>query len=78
MSYETGKPVLYVRLQKSLHGCLKSALFFYEKLVVDLEAYEFRINLYDPCVANKMIGGKQLTVCWYVDDIKYHASTRTR
>ena len=36
----------------------------------DLEAYEFKINPYDPCVANKMIGGKQLTICWHVDDLK--------
>ena len=43
---------------------------FYEKLVGDLEAYGFRINTHDPCVANKMMGGKQLTVCWHVDDLK--------
>ena len=33
VSYETGKVVLYVRLQKSLYVCLKSALLFYKKLV---------------------------------------------
>ena len=44
VSYETGNPVLYVRLQKSLYGCLKSALLFYEKLVGDLEEYGFKIN----------------------------------
>ena len=32
-SYETGQAVLYVRLQKALYGCLKSALIFDEKLV---------------------------------------------
>ena len=63
VSYETGKLVLYVQLQKALYGCLKSALLFYEKLVGDLEAHGFKINPYDPCVANTMIGGKQLTVC---------------
>ena len=70
MSYEIGKPVLYVRLQKALYGCLKIALLFYEKLVVYLEAYGFSINPYDPCVSNKMIGGKQLTVLWHMDDLK--------
>ena len=29
-----------------------------------------QVNLYDPCVSNKMIGGKQLTVCWNVDNLK--------
>ena len=70
VSYETGKPVLYVRLQKALYGCLKSALLFYKKLVGDLETYGFKINPYGPCVANRMIGGKQLTVCWHVDYLK--------
>ena len=51
VSYEIGKTVLYVRLQKSLYGCLKSALLFYKKIVGDLEAYGFKINTYDPCVA---------------------------
>ena len=70
VSYETGNPVLYVQLQKVLYGCLKSALLFYENLVGDLEAYGFKINPYDPCVANKMIDGKQLTVCWHMYDLK--------
>ena len=70
VSYETGKPVLYVRLQKELYDCLKGALLFYEKLVGDLESYGFKINPYDSCMANKMIGGKQLTLCWHVDDLK--------
>ena len=68
--YETGKSVLYIRIQKALYGCLKSALLLYEKLVGDLEAYGFSISPYDPCVANKMIGRKQLTVCWHVDNLK--------
>ena len=28
------------------------------------------MNPYDPCVANKMVDGKQHTVCWHVDDLK--------
>ena len=35
-----------------------------------MEAYGFRINPYDPCVANRMVGGKHLTVFWHVDDLK--------
>ena len=70
VSYETGKAFLYIRLYKALYGCQKSALLFYDKLVGDLEEYGFRINPYDVCVANNMVGGKQLTVCWHVDDLK--------
>ena len=48
VSYETGKTVLYVWLQKTLYGCLKIALLFYKKVVGYLEAYGFRINTYNP------------------------------
>ena len=70
VSYETGQAVLYVQLKKALYGCLKRTLVFYEKLVGDLEAYWSRINPYNPCVANDMVGGKQLTVCWHMEDLK--------
>ena len=28
------------------------------------------LNPYEPCVANKMVKGKQSTVLWYVGDVK--------
>jgi hypothetical protein len=52
------KSVLYVKLQKALYGCIRSALLVYMNLVKDLESKDFEINPYDPCVANKMIGGE--------------------
>jgi hypothetical protein len=58
-----GKALLY-------DGLLRSVLLFYKKLVKDLEDYGFEINPYDPCVANMMIDGKQMTVIWHVDDLK--------
>ena len=43
---------------------------FEKKLRDELEADGFVINLYDPCVANKMTEkGNQITVVWYVDDL---------
>ena len=65
-----GKKVLYVKLKKALYGCLKSAILFYRKVSINLTTMGFKIKFYDPCVANKMVGGKQLTVCWHVDDLK--------
>jgi hypothetical protein len=29
----------------------------------------FEINPYDPCVANKMMNGSQMTIKWHVDDL---------
>jgi Reverse transcriptase (RNA-dependent DNA polymerase)/Zinc knuckle len=68
--FENGKKVLYLRLMKALYGCVKSALLWYELFSSTLEGLGFELNPYDPCVANKMIDGKQCTIVWYVDDTK--------
>jgi hypothetical protein len=65
-----GKAILYVNMQKAIYGLLRSVLLFYKKLVSDLESLGFVINPYDPWVAKKVINGKQMTVCWHVDDLK--------
>ena len=30
----------------------------------------FVVNPYDPCVANRMVNGSQITMCWHVNDLK--------
>jgi hypothetical protein len=55
---------------KAIYGLLVLAMLFYQKLAGDLTKYGFEINPYDPCVANKMVQGQQLTVSWHVDDLK--------
>ena len=70
VTYEKGKPVLYLQLIKALYGCIRSALLWYRTLVDELFDQGFKLNPYDPCVANKMINGTQCTICWYVDDLK--------
>ena len=65
-----GQMMLYVRLRKALYGIMRAAILFYEKFVKDIEEIGFKINPYDPCVANKMVDGKQLTITWHVDDLK--------
>ena len=65
-----GEPVLYVRMSKALYGFLKSTLDFYLKLRGNFESIGFEFNPYDPCVANKVIQGSQMTVIWHVDDLK--------
>ena len=53
--------ILYVKIQTSLYGLLRSALLFYKKLVADLESDGFMLNPYDSCVANKVVNLKQMT-----------------
>ena len=52
-----GAKVLYVKLQKSINRLLCSALLFYLKLATELKNNGVIINLYEPCVANKLVKG---------------------
>ena len=70
MTNERGGTVLYVELKKSLYGTLQAALLFWRNLTSSLQEWGFEINPYNWCVANKTVDGKQMTVVWYVDDLK--------
>jgi hypothetical protein len=65
-----GTAILYVKMQKALYGLLRRALLFYRKLVAYIESDGFVLNPYDSCVANKVVNGKRMTVCWHVDNLK--------
>ena len=70
VTVEDNKKILYVRMVKALYGMLKSSLLYYKKFRKDIEAIGFKVNPYDPCVANRIVDGKQHTVVWHVDDLK--------
>ena len=67
---EGNQKVLYVHITQAVYGMLVSAMLFYCKLTKALLSYGFELNPYDPCVANKMVNGEQLTVCWHMDNLK--------
>jgi hypothetical protein len=69
VTIEKGRQVLYLCLLKALYGMMKSTLLFYRKLIKELKEMGFEINPYDPCMANKPMDGKQMTVKWHVDDL---------
>ena len=58
MVYEKGRTFLYVIPKKMIYNSLRLALLFYERLVVDIRDKGFELNPYNPCVTNKIIGGK--------------------
>ena len=70
IAIENRSEVLYAHLDKALYGCMKSALLWYNLFTKNLKDKGFVLNPYDQCVANCMIGGKQCTIAWYVDDVK--------
>ena len=65
-----GELVLYVEALNALYGIMKTTLLFYLKFVKNLKSIGFELNPYDPCLANKIVDGAQLTVVWHIDDLK--------
>ncbi len=69
-TYEGKMKVLYIKMLKAIYGMLQSSLLYYKKFHKDIESIGFEVNPYDPCVANRIVNGKQHTVSWHVDDLK--------
>jgi hypothetical protein len=72
-----GSKQLMVQCQNALYGTMVTSLLYYRKFVKNLTDIDFVIDPYDPCVANKMIEGDQMTICFHVDDCKLsHRKTK--
>jgi hypothetical protein len=65
-----GVKQLLVQCQNALYGTMVASLLYYRKFAKSLTDTDFVFNPYDPCVANKMIEGEQMTICFHVDDCK--------
>ena len=68
--FEKGRKVVYVVVKRAIYGMLVASLLWYKKFTEDLKSVGFVFNPYDPCVANRMFEGKQLTTAIHVDDNK--------
>ncbi len=47
-----------------------AALLYYKKFVRSLMKQGYKINPYDGCVANKVVKGKQVMICFHINDCK--------
>ena len=63
------KKVIYTKVLTAVYGMLQSSLLWYNQFWNNLEKFGFEFNPYDPCVANKMVNGKQQTIQFHVDDL---------
>ena len=54
----------------ALYRTMVTSLLYYKKFVSSLKRNGFRLNPYNPCVGNKLVDGKVLTICFHVDDCK--------
>jgi hypothetical protein len=72
-----GTKQLLVQCQNALYGTMVASLLYYRKFTKSLTSVRFKINPYDPCVANKIVAGTQMTICFHADDCKLsHRSSR--
>jgi hypothetical protein len=60
---------IIVKLNKALYGCVQSAKLWNDHLSGTLEGMGFTRNPLDRCVFNKVVDGKQCTICMHVDDL---------
>ena len=67
---KNGQKVLIVECLNAVYGTMVAALLYYKKFVKSLLKHGFKLNPYDGCVANKIVKGKQITICFHVDDCK--------
>ena len=65
-----GVKQLLLQCHNAIYGTMLASLLYYKKFVKSLLLIGFEINPYDPCIANKMINGKQMTICFHVNDCK--------
>ncbi len=62
------KKQLLVQCLTASYGTIVALLLYYKKFVKSLKSKGFKLNPYDPCVANKQVNGQQLAVCLHVDN----------
>ena len=65
-----GMTILHVKFLNALYGIMRMALLYYQRFVKDITLIVFKINQYDPCVANQIIEGDMLMIVWHVDDLE--------
>ena len=49
---------------------MMASLLYYQKFRKSLELEGYESNHYEPCITNKVIKNKQITICFHDDDYK--------
>ncbi len=65
-----GKKSLLEECYNAIYGTMVAGLLYYRKFSSSLKKRGFMVNPYDPCFWNRDIKGKQMTICFQVDDCK--------
>ena len=65
-----GVTTLILRCNNSIYRIIIASLLYYRKFCKKIKHLQFKINPYDPCVANRTIDDNRQTLCWHVYDCK--------
>ncbi len=65
-----GANSLLVECYNAIYGTMVAGLLYYCKFSSRLKNKGFRVNPYDPCVWNRVIVGKQMTIFFHVNNCK--------
>ncbi len=67
---KAGQKVMLVQCLNAVYGNMVAALLYYKKFVKSFTKQGYKINLYNGCVANKVVKGKQVAMCFHINDCK--------
>jgi hypothetical protein len=70
MTDKKGTKQLIVQCQNAIYGAMIASLLYFRKFTKSIIGHGFEINAYNPCVANKIVDGNQMTILYHVDDCK--------
>ena len=61
--------MIYVVCNKTIYGTMNAALLAYKKFAKLLSSWGFTMNPYEPCLWNKDINKKQMSILFHIDDL---------
>jgi hypothetical protein len=65
-----GRKQLLVECLNAIYGMMVASLLYYWKFTRSLKNQGYTMNPYNPCVWNKIVEKKQITICFHVNDCK--------
>ncbi len=67
---KSGQKVLIVECLNTVYEIMVAAMIYCKMFVKSLTKHGFKLSPYDGCVTNKIVKGKQITICFHADNGK--------
>jgi hypothetical protein len=74
---KAGQKVLLVQCLNAVYVTMVAELLYFKNVMKSLTKRGYKINLYNCCVANKVVKGKQVTIYFHIDDCKISHESST-